>query len=80
MAQWQRVGFQTRRLGVRFPLGSCFIQVGICESGIYVRIYYLEFDSVWGQVFYTWGTVRMWDNVVITAVEWRGQPVLPIPA
>ena len=22
MAQWQRVGFQTRRLGVRFPLGS----------------------------------------------------------
>ncbi len=24
MAQWQRVGFQTRRLGVRFPLGSTF--------------------------------------------------------
>jgi hypothetical protein len=24
MAQWQRVGFQTRRLGVRFPLGSFF--------------------------------------------------------
>ena len=22
MAQWQRVGFQTRRLGVRIPLGS----------------------------------------------------------
>ena len=24
MAQWQRVGFQTQRLGVRIPLASCF--------------------------------------------------------
>ena len=24
MAQWQRVGFQTRRLGVRIPLASRF--------------------------------------------------------
>ena len=25
MAQWQRVGFQTRRLGVRLPLASCLL-------------------------------------------------------
>ena len=32
MAQWQRVGFQTRRLGVRIPLGSwsfLFLNIGL---------------------------------------------------
>jgi hypothetical protein len=32
MAQWQRVGFQTRRLGVRFPLGSVLFFVFLFDK------------------------------------------------
>ena len=35
MAQWQRVGFQTQRLGVRIPLASYLFQIlflGVCPA------------------------------------------------
>ena len=48
MAQWQRVGFQTQRLGVRIPLASCFpIVVGHWSSGMILALGARgrEFDS-----------------------------------
>ena len=48
MAQWQRVGFQTQRLGVRIPLASCFpTVVGHWSSGMILALGARgrEFDS-----------------------------------
>jgi hypothetical protein len=36
MAQWQRVGFQTRRLGVQFPLASLFFS-------FFFKVYFILF-------------------------------------
>ena len=61
MAQWQRVGFQTRRLGVRIPLGSwsffCFYTLCIRTSQKpHCR------------------RVRAWSSLVMTPASHAGNP------